>query len=315
MDCRARLRRGPRALARDEERRSSAQARRLEIGSLLELAEWAKAHCARDTRLGRDVAIKVLPPMFCPLDGGAVRTEARPGVPQSSTSPRCSVSDVDGVRALVLELVEGPTLADVIAQHGVRLPVEECLRIARQLAGARRRPSGGHRPSRLEARQHQADAGRRGQVLDFGLARPATLAAGAPDAMMRGAPLIGRGGHSPGSAWQARRPARISGRSLRAVRDADGPAFGRDTDLTRGRARTGPDWAARRRRSRPGAPAALVSRKAPPRLRDIADARLDAGRCTTRASVGRGAGFRRASVLIAAVLAALRWPERRGGFH
>ena len=56
-------------------------------------------------------------------------------------------------RALVMELVEGPTLADRI--HGP-IPLEEALPIAKQIAEAWKPPTSGHRPSRSQAGQRES---------------------------------------------------------------------------------------------------------------------------------------------------------------
>ena len=75
---------------------------------------------ARDTKLGRDVAIKILPRALHQRSrsAGAVRTRgAGTRVTQSSTYRRdLRIGRADGVRALVLELVNGETLADRIAR-------------------------------------------------------------------------------------------------------------------------------------------------------------------------------------------------------
>jgi eukaryotic-like serine/threonine-protein kinase len=93
---------------------------------------------ARDTRLGRDVAIKILPRLFTSDPDRLARFEREARVLASLNHPHIGaiygLEDADGVRALVLELVDGETLADRIA-HG-RLPVPDALIIARQIAEA-----------------------------------------------------------------------------------------------------------------------------------------------------------------------------------
>src|SRR5262249_3065941 len=93
---------------------------------------------ARDTKLGRDVAVKVLPAAFewDPNRLARLAREARtlaalnhPGI-----AAIYGLEESDGVRALVLELVEGDTLAERIARGP--LPVGDAVRIAEQIAGA-----------------------------------------------------------------------------------------------------------------------------------------------------------------------------------
>src|ERR1044071_2506498 len=83
---------------------------------------------ARDTRLDRIVAIKVSAEQF------SERFEREARLISSFNHPHiCTVYDV-GPNYLVMELVEGPTLADRIAEGPV--PPDEALAIARQIADA-----------------------------------------------------------------------------------------------------------------------------------------------------------------------------------
>ncbi len=109
-----------------------------EIQDLLGAGGMGEVYRARDPRLGRDVAIKVLPHALM-LDGDrCARFEREARVLASLSHPHIGaiygVEDTDGVRALVLELVDGPTLADRIA--GGPLPIAEAVHIARQIADA-----------------------------------------------------------------------------------------------------------------------------------------------------------------------------------
>ena len=75
---------------------------------------------ARDTRLLRDVAVKVLPQALA-LDPDRVRRFQREAqVLASLNHPNIAsihgLEEADGIRALVLEFVDGPTLADRIAR-------------------------------------------------------------------------------------------------------------------------------------------------------------------------------------------------------
>src|SRR6202521_3276210 len=83
---------------------------------------------ARDPRMGREVAIKVSAERFSDRFSREVRAVAALNHPNI-----CHLYDV-GPNYLVMELVEGPTLAERIAQGAV--PLEEALGIARQITEA-----------------------------------------------------------------------------------------------------------------------------------------------------------------------------------
>src|SRR4029453_13635842 len=87
---------------------------------------------ARDSKLGRDVAIKVLPTLFATNRERRARFEREARLVASFNHPHIgaiyAVEDVDGVPALVLELVDGPTLAERLAKGA--LPITEALRLA-----------------------------------------------------------------------------------------------------------------------------------------------------------------------------------------
>jgi len=93
---------------------------------------------ARDTKLHRDVALKVLPEAFTFDSDRLARFQREAQVLASLNHPNIAaiygLEESDGVRALVLEFVEGPTLADRIAQGPI--PLDEGLPIARQIAEA-----------------------------------------------------------------------------------------------------------------------------------------------------------------------------------
>jgi eukaryotic-like serine/threonine-protein kinase len=93
---------------------------------------------ARDAKLGRDIALKVLPEA-CAQDAERMACFQREAqVLASLNHPNIAslygLEDSDSVRALVMELVEGPTLADRIRSGPI--PVDEAVRIARQIADA-----------------------------------------------------------------------------------------------------------------------------------------------------------------------------------
>ena len=93
---------------------------------------------ARDTKLDRDVALKVLPEAFTADPDRLARFEREAKVLASLNHPNIGsiygLEEAEGIRALVLELVEGPTLADRIAQGPI--PLDEALPIAKQIAEA-----------------------------------------------------------------------------------------------------------------------------------------------------------------------------------
>jgi eukaryotic-like serine/threonine-protein kinase len=93
---------------------------------------------ARDSKLNRDVALKILPAMFTDDAERMARFRREAQVLASLNHPNIGsiygLEESNNLRVLVLELVEGPTLADRIT--GGALPLEEVLAIARQIADA-----------------------------------------------------------------------------------------------------------------------------------------------------------------------------------
>jgi len=93
---------------------------------------------ARDLKLGRDVALKILPDHFVGDPDRVARFEREAQVIASLNHPNIAMiygfQDSDGVKALVLELVEGDPLSVLIARRP--LPLDETVAIARQIADA-----------------------------------------------------------------------------------------------------------------------------------------------------------------------------------
>jgi Tol biopolymer transport system component len=93
---------------------------------------------ARDTRLNRDVAIKVLPELFATDPERLDRFNREAQVLASLNHPHIAhihgIEESAGTLALVMELVEGETLADRIARGAI--PLDEAMPIARQIADA-----------------------------------------------------------------------------------------------------------------------------------------------------------------------------------
>jgi serine/threonine-protein kinase len=112
----------------------------------------------RDTRLNRDVAIKVLPQSLAQDATRLARFTREAQTLAALNHPNIAqthgLEHSDGVQALVMELVEGDELSAHIARGPI--PLAEALPIARQIAEALEgRPRSGHRPSRSEAGQYQ----------------------------------------------------------------------------------------------------------------------------------------------------------------
>src|SRR5512143_3599349 len=93
---------------------------------------------ARDSKLNREVAIKVLPQIFAEDSDRLARFQREAQVLASLNHPNIAaiygLEESDGIRALVMELVEGPTLDERLAAGPI--PVAESLAIARQIAEA-----------------------------------------------------------------------------------------------------------------------------------------------------------------------------------
>jgi serine/threonine-protein kinase len=109
-----------------------------EISSRLGAGGMGEVYRATDTKLGREVAIKVLPELFASDPDRVVRFEREAKLLASLNHPNIAaiygLEQSGGVLFLVLELVEGETLADRIA-HGP-IPAAEALQIARQVVEA-----------------------------------------------------------------------------------------------------------------------------------------------------------------------------------
>src|SRR5947209_7849701 len=109
-----------------------------EIGAAIGAGGMGEVYRARDTRLDRDVAIKVLPEVFAADPERLARFEREAKTLAALNHPNIAtiygVEEQGGVRGLVMELVEGDTLADRIARGPISL--DEALTIAKQIAEA-----------------------------------------------------------------------------------------------------------------------------------------------------------------------------------
>src|ERR1700676_2680673 len=94
---------------------------------------------AHDTKLERDIAIKVLPEAFAHDADRLSRFQREAKLLASLNHPNIAtihgLEDSNGTSYLVMELVPGETLADRIKRDGA-FPIEEALAIARQIAEA-----------------------------------------------------------------------------------------------------------------------------------------------------------------------------------
>ncbi len=144
-----------------------------EIRSQLGAGGMGEVYRARDRRLGRDVAIKLLPPHLTADADRLARFEREARTLALLNHPHIGaiygVEDADGVQALILELIDGETLA--AAMTGKPLPLARALTLAVQIAEAldhAHRRGITHRdlkPSNIMLTRAGA------KLLDFGLAR------------------------------------------------------------------------------------------------------------------------------------------------
>jgi Tol biopolymer transport system component/serine/threonine protein kinase len=145
-----------------------------EILSLLGSGGMGEVYRARDPRLGRDVAIKVLPAAFSADADRLRRFEQEARAAAALNHPNIvtihSVEEANGLRFLTMELVEGKPLSDLIPKNG--MPLDRLLNIATPLASAL---SAAHSKgiTHRDLKPANVMIGAEGQVkiLDFGLAK------------------------------------------------------------------------------------------------------------------------------------------------
>jgi eukaryotic-like serine/threonine-protein kinase len=165
-----------------------------EIIALIGAGGMGEVYRARDTRLGRDVAIKILAPHITSDRNALIRFEREARAMAALSHPNIaaihSVIESDGQPALVLELVEGETLADRIARRSISMAM--AIDYAKQIADAldvAHEAGIVHRdlkPGNIKV----AEDGRV-KVLDFGLAKAISAAAGeSPDHDPANSPTI-----------------------------------------------------------------------------------------------------------------------------
>jgi len=191
---------------------------------------------ATDTRLGREVAIKVLPDEFArdPERLARFRQEARvlAALNHSNIATIHGLEESDGIRCLVMELVAGGTLAERLA--GGPLEVEGALPIARQIAEALEAAHERgiiHRD--LKPANVKVTPDGKVKVLDFGLAKIFAPAEASPGPGGVGAsPGPGRLGESPTATYGATREGIILGTAAyMSPEQARGRPLDRRTDI------------------------------------------------------------------------------------
>jgi serine/threonine protein kinase len=145
-----------------------------EVVSLLGSGGMGEVYRARDVRLKRDVALKVLPDLFSRDPDRLARFQREAELLATLNHPNIAsvygFEETPAASAIILELVEGPTLADRIARGPV--PLDEALTIARHVADAL---SAAHEKGivhrDLKPANIKVTAEGKVKVLDFGLAK------------------------------------------------------------------------------------------------------------------------------------------------
>ena len=131
------------------------------LETLLGHGGMGEVYRARDTRLDRSVAIKILAPGIAPDAAARGRLVAEARAASLLNHPNiCALYDIGSHEAtdfLVMELLEGETLAARLMPGPLPFPFGRPHR-RRDRAGAGCGARTGHRPSRLEAGQRHADA-------------------------------------------------------------------------------------------------------------------------------------------------------------
>src|SRR5438093_3997643 len=146
-----------------------------EITALLGKGGMGEVYRARDTKLKRDVAIKILPDEFARDADRVSRFQREAELLASLNHPNIAgiydLEEAHGSRFVVVELVEGDTLADILSKRGA-LPVDEALHIAKQICEALEAAHEKgiiHRDLKPANIKVMADG--KVKVLDFGLAK------------------------------------------------------------------------------------------------------------------------------------------------
>jgi serine/threonine protein kinase/Tol biopolymer transport system component len=266
-----------------------------EITALLGKGGMGEVYRARDLKLKREVAIKVLPEEFARDADRVARFQREAEVLASLNHPNIAgiheLAEANGSRFLVLELVEGETLADRIARGPI--PVEETLTIAKQICEALEAAHERgiiHRdlkPANVKLTQDG-----KVKVLDFGLAKAMeltsisaalsnspTLLSGTMGGMILGTAAYMSPEQAKGRSVDRRTDIFAFGCVLIEMLSGEPPFHGEDVTEILGRVVTAePDWS----KLPPGLPPAIqrlirraLKKDVRQRLGDIHDAKLD----------------------------------------
>ena len=107
-----------------------------DVTSLLDEGGMGQVWQATDTQLNRQVALKILPDAFAADPDRLARFTREAQILATLNHPNIAaihgIEEAEGTRALVLELVEGPTLADRFSKGAI--PLAQALPIAKQIA-------------------------------------------------------------------------------------------------------------------------------------------------------------------------------------
>jgi Tol biopolymer transport system component len=262
-----------------------------EILSALGAGGMGEVYRARDTKLGRDVAIKILPDAFTRNPERLARFEREARLLAALNHPNIAtihgLEDADGVHALVLELIDGDTLADRISRGPI--PPDAAVAMAIQIADAldaAHQKGIVHRdikPSNIKITIDGAV-----KVLDFGLAVAVSEAGSesptATSARTREGTILGTAAYmSPeqarGQAVDERTDLWAFGCVLYEMLTRRSPFVGSTVSDTLARVlEREPDWSALPATTSPSIRRLLLrclTKDPKHRLRDIGDARLD----------------------------------------
>jgi eukaryotic-like serine/threonine-protein kinase len=268
-----------------------------QIAALVGAGGMGEVYRARDTKLDRDVAIKVIPSALAADPGRLARFEREAKVLASLSHPHIAqvfgLEEADGIHALVMELVEGEDLSLRIGRGPIAF--NEAVIIARQIADAL---DAAHEKGIVHRDLKPANVmiTHDGvvKVLDFGLAKPAAGEAGT-DSLTHSPTLVAVAGTREGvllgtAAYMS--PEQARGRVVDKRTDiwafgclvfemlAGRPAFGGDTlsDTIAAIIEREPDWSAFPKTTAPAVKRLIercLQKDHKRRLRDIGDARVE----------------------------------------